>query len=327
MARVAIAYCPEAIRTKDYDAGFEVSILSTAKTVENALLESGHVVGHTIFRKDIRRFVKSVRDFKAECIFNLCETISGDSGLEKNAVAVYEILGVPYTGNGFLALGICQNKEMTKNLLKVHGIRTPEFVAIDEGEPVECPFPFPAIVKPLFEDGSSGITSRSVVNSTDAFEKRVAHVLKVYKQPALVEEFIDGREMQVSVLGNGSPQVLAVAELSYEGLPKHLPKICSYSAKWEEGSTYYKYTNPVIPADIDDEVRRKLNDISIDIFLKFEMQGYARVDFRMKGDEPYVIEVNPNPDISVDAGFERAARHAGMNYAQTIDKIVSCALE
>jgi D-alanine-D-alanine ligase len=155
----------------------------------------------------------------------------------------------------------------------------------------------------------------------------VQYVHRWYQQPALVERYVAGREFQVAMVGNHQPEVLAVAELSYRGLPRRLPRICSYSAKWDPASPYYRHTNPVLPAPIPDALRNRLVTTAVRSWRVLGMRGYGRVDFRVRRNRPFVVDVNPNCDISSDAGLARAARHAGMTYAQLCDRVVRLALE
>jgi D-alanine-D-alanine ligase len=328
MHRVMIAYSPARIyHRKNGTPNFERDIISTVLEVEECLLNLGFSVKKAGIRRDLTKFLQELRRFKPTVIFNLCEEIEGDPSKEKSAVALYELLAVPFTGNGTLPLTVCLNKAITKRILKTLSIPTPPFKIFTDPGKEELPFPFPAIVKPLHEDGSMGITARSVVTSTKSLGTRIRYITKNFKQPALVEEFVPGRELQVSLLGNRNPRTLAVAELSYKGLPKALPRIVTYSAKWLTSSRYYKYTNPVIPAKIDDKLGKRVVEISKKIFDIFDLRGYARIDFRVDRNKPFVIDVNPNPDLSSDAGFAKAAKHAGLTYQQLIRKLVELAME
>jgi len=260
-------------------------------------------------------------------IFNLCEEIGGDPKKEKSAAAFYDILGVPYTGNDTVALAVCLNKGFAKRLLKSYRLPTPPFALVDDAEDIELPFALPAIVKPVGEDGSLGISARSVVKREKDLPRRVAYVHKRFGRPALVEKFVSGREIQVSMMGTAEPRVLALAELSYKGLPSSLPKICTYSAKWHATSAYYKFTNPVLPARLNERTERRIREVSQRIFSLFMLRGYARIDFRVSRNHCFVIDINPNPDISPDAGFARAARWAGIEYPELVDTLVRMAME
>jgi len=328
MARVLIAYSHQRVyRDPDGNPKLDRNILSAVLDVQRCLQEKDHKVAKAILRRNPHGFLKALQRFKPDVIFNLCEEIDGDTEKEKAAAAFFDLLDIPFTGNDALALALCLNKPLTKRLLRAAGIPTPDFATVEAPPRTRLPFGFPAIVKPMREDGSLGITAHSVVHNRQQLARRIAYIRRNFLQPALVEQFIAGREFQVALLGNPPPRVLAVAELSYEGLPPSLPKIVSYAAKWHKGSCYYKYTTPVLPAPIGERLRRRLCDIAVDIAGIFELRGYARVDFRVDGSRPFVIDVNPNPDISEDAGLARAARWAGLSYPDLVDRLVRLALE
>jgi D-alanine-D-alanine ligase len=327
MARVLIAHQPTRTRAEDGSAAWETSILSVVRDVESALREREHVVERVTVTRDLGVLQRAVRRFRPQAIFNLCERMNNDPRLEKNAIALYEILGKPFTGNGSLALALCQRKSLAKQLLTSATLPTPPFKVAQAEDLETLHFPLPAIVKPLYEDGSAGISRLSVVKSLAALRSRAAFVHRKFRQPALIEGYIAGREFQVSLLGNGAPQILAVAQLSYRGLPRNLPKICSYSAKWDPTSKYFTHTNPVIPAGITAALEARIERLACEVFKVFELRGYARIDFRVRGGKPYVIDINPNPDISADAGFARAARAAGLSYPDLINRVVELAQE
>lgn len=328
MSRILVAYSPTRLgRDRSGRPLLDTHILSTVVQVEQALSALGHRVERAAFRRDMSRFLARARSFRPDVVFNLCEHVGGNASLEKNAVAVFELARLRFTGNGCLALALCLQKAMTKRVLRAFRLATPDFEEVPPGQTLDG-FELPAIVKPTLTDGSLGITARSVVKSREALGHRIQYVHRRFKQSALVERYITGREFQVSLLGNRDPQVLAVAELSYAGLPRGVPRICSYSAKWMPLSAYYRHTTPVLPAPIKDGLRRRLESASLSAFRILGLRGYARVDFRVsRGGKPHIIEVNPNPDISTDAGITRAALHAGLSYPQLIDRIVQLALE
>jgi len=328
MARVLVAYSPTRIgRDKTGRERLEEHILSTVSDVTQALREKGHKVETSPLRRDPRRFLAFVQRFRPDAVFNLCEGVQGDATLEKNAVALFELRRLRYTGNPCLALGICLEKSLTKRLLRTARIDTPDFAVVPVGEELSEHVELPVIVKPALSDGSLGITARSVCKTMEALRKRIAYVHRKFRQGALVERYITGRELQVALLGNEEPQILAVAELSYAGLPKGMPRICSYAAKWRPYSQYYRHTNPVLPAKLKEPVQRRIETAALRTFRMLGLRGYARVDFRMRRDRPQVIDVNPNPDISADAGLARAARQARLTYADLCDRIVELALE
>ena len=184
---------------------------------------------------------------------------------------------------------------------------------------------FPVIVKLLREDASIGISEFSVANDFDSALNRIKYLLENYKQEILVEEYIDGRELNVSILGG---KVLPISEITFDGLPKAFPKIVTYEAKWSPESIYYKNTIPKCPAIISDNIRERIEKTALEAFNAMDCRDYARVDVRLsKRNVPYVIEVNPNPDISPDAGFVRSAQAAGYSYSELLKLIASFALK
>jgi D-alanine-D-alanine ligase len=327
MTRVLITHAPApGAHEGEASPGYDMSILSTVRDVEGALHERGYKTRRASVTRDLGALQAVIRRYRPAVIFNLCERINNDPRLEKNAIAVYEIFGKRYTGNTELAAGLCLRKSLAKQLLRSVRIATPDFLVAELGDD-DVRFDLPAIVKPLHEDGSAGITMRSVVKSQRALRNRVRYVHQRWKQPALVERFVSGREIQVALLGNRDPHILAVAQLSYRGLPRKLPQICSYSAKWDPKSAYFAHTNPVIPAPIPEALRTRIEKIALAVHELFDLRGYARIDFRVRGNKPYVIDINPNPDISADAGLARAAAHAGYSYPDLINRIVELAQE
>ncbi|HTY36994.1 MAG TPA: ATP-grasp domain-containing protein, partial [Bacteroidota bacterium] len=184
------------------------------------------------------------------------------------------------------------------------------------------------IVKPSLEDASVGIDNGSIVDSFQALKKRVRFIFQNFDQPALVDEYIEGRELNVAIIGNRRPIVLPISEIDFSGLPDNLPHIVTYAAKWMEGTDEYKGTVGVCPAQLPADIERQAKDVALQAYRVMGCRDYARVDMRLdKNNNLYVIEVNPNPDISDDAGFARSARAYGFSFDEIINKIVEYALE
>jgi len=212
-------------------------------------------------------------------------------------------------------------------VLKAAGLPTPPAqVMLTGDEPLEVKFPL--IVKPNSEDASLGIYPDSVVRDEESLRRQVRRCLTNYKQPVLVEAFIDGREFNVSVMENGAATPLPVSEIDFSAMPKDMPRILGYEAKWFEDDPLYKKTPPVCPALLDEGTRATLQGLAAAAFRTMGCRDYARVDFRMdaKG-RPYILEVNPNPDISTNAGYARALKAAGIEYAAFWGTMVQNALE
>lgn len=272
-----------------------------------------------------------IRAERPDVVFNLCDTgFRDDYNLEPHVAAMFDILNVRYTGNNYFTLALCQNKARAKDILTYNGILTPKFQVFTSAErKLDTGLKFPMIVKPIREDGSVGIRERSVVNNEEQLKEEVDHIINFYKQESLVEEFIDGREFTVSLIGNRRPIVLPVAEIDFTEMPAHIPKIVSYRAKWIKQSIAYKKSPIICPANTDEKMNKLIEDTARKCYKVFGCRGYARIDFRYDEKEKklYVLEVNPNPDISEEFDIAKAAFAAGMTYTDLILKIIDFALE
>jgi D-alanine-D-alanine ligase len=259
-------------------------------------------------------------------VFNLCESLGGDSALEATVPELLEARGYTYTGAPAAALALCLDKAHTKDLLARHGIHTPRYAVVSSpGEP--CHVPLPALVKPLAEDASVGITYDSVVRDEAALARQVAYIVERYRQPALVEEFIAGREFNAAIWGDNPPQPLPLSEICYDDFADPLQRLLTYESKWVEDSFAYHHTNGICPARVDDALRERLLATALAAYRLTGCRGYARVDMRERDGVPYVLEVNPNPSLASEGGFVRAARAAGYDQAHMAERIVGFALE
>lgn len=309
----------------------EVGVLEEREHVQKALQDAGYKASLFNMNGNIQRLIDFMEEKQPDLIFNLCESVANESVHEMHVAGLYELLGIPYTGAGAFALGSCLNKVRTKEILTAHGIKIPRFVQFKNISEVNADgfdLEFPLIVKPLREDASVGIESASIVDNGAALRKRVRFIFQTYDQPALVEEYVDGRELNVAIIGNKRPIVLPISEIDFSGLPSHRPKIVTYNSKWMQGTDEYIGTVGVCPAPLPVDLERELKEIALKAYRVMGCRDYARVDMRLdKNNVPYVLEVNPNPDISDDAGFARSARSYGLSFEETIGKIVQYALE
>jgi len=309
----------------------EVGVLEERESVQKALQTAGFKSSLFNMNGDIQRLIDFLNEKKPDVIFNLCESVGNNSIHEMHVAGLYELMGIPYTGAGAFALGSCLSKVRTKEVLTSHRIPVPRFQLFRNLTALnaeEVTVPFPAIVKPSQEDASVGIESDSVVRDVAALRKKVRRIFQMYDQPALVEEYIDGRELNVAVIGNRRPITLPVSEIDFAKLPPEMPKIVTYRAKWIQGSVEYDGTVGVCPAPLPAEVEKNVKDLALRAYRAMGCRDYARVDLRLTKDyTAYVIEVNPNPDISDDAGFARSVRAYGLTFEQIITKIVEYALE
>jgi D-alanine-D-alanine ligase len=321
---------PEKIEPKPQNLDLSIiEVKNEIEFVENSLRKAGFKV-NVLPVYNARRFINDILNLKTDLIYNFCEMVELESQEEVFAAGLFELVKVPYTGAPPMTLGLCLDKAKTKIILSHYGIPTAKFDLFNESIDgrKKINLRFPVIVKPVREDASAGINEKSVVYDRKELEERVEYIIKMFKQPALVEEFIDGREVNVAILGNNPPVVLPISEIDFSHLPSHLPKIVSYEAKWIPNTDYYEKTIPICPAPLEPELERKIKDIALSCYKIMGCRDYARVDMRIdKEGNPYVLEVNPNPDLSRNAGFMRSASVYGLTPEETIVKIAEIAIE
>jgi len=265
----------------------------------------------------------------ADLIFNLTESYAGDDTKEMHVAAFLDILDIPFTGAGPHAVILAQDKSIAKKMFSFYGIKSPYFATsyrgtIDHAHDIA----FPLIVKPTSEDGSIGIGADSVVNSVKELMERISYIQSEFDSPALIEEYIEGREIYAAILGSyESAHALPLVELDLSRLPKGVPRIASQDVKFDKDTEAYKLTKSAIAEDLDEETETRLTEIAIKAYRAVKLRDYGRIDLRLssKG-EIYVIEANPNPWLSSGQEFAMAARKSGLSYTQMIGEIVDLAM-
>ncbi|HEY7573774.1 MAG TPA: D-alanine--D-alanine ligase [Thermoanaerobaculia bacterium] len=263
----------------------------------------------------------------AELFFNLVESYAGDDTKDMNMAGYLDLLERPYTGAGPHGLYLAQDKALAKKIFAFHGIRTPYFATSYRGKLDHShDISFPLIVKPTSEDGSIGIDASSVVGSVKELMEKIHDIHEEFDAPALIEEYIEGREIYAAVLGNESPEALPLVELDLSKLPEGTPRIAGKEVKWEKETEAYKVTKSAPVEDLDEDTTQRLSDTAVSAYQALKLRDYGRIDMRLtaKGDV-YVIEANPNPWLSSGAEFAMAARKAGKSYNQLISEIVDLA--
>jgi D-alanine-D-alanine ligase len=308
----------------------EVGVLEEKEDISRALQASGYRCSIINVDSDVQRLMDFLTKDKPDVIFNLCESIGNEAIHEMHVAGIYELLGILYTGSNPLTLGTALNKVRAKELLAYNQLPTPRFQLFDSANKISVDeqLNFPLIVKPSREDASVGIESSSVVSNLSELKKRIRFVIERFDQPALVEEYIDGRELNIAIIGNKKPLVLPISEIDMSTLPKKYRRIISYNAKWMKDTEEYEHTRGVCPADLPVELETQIKEIALKAFQILGCRDYARIDVRLSADnKPFILEVNPNPDISDDAGFARSARAHGFTFEELICKIVESALE
>ncbi len=309
----------------------EVGVIEQKEDIQSALQSLGFETSMFNMSDDLDRFLAYLKAMQPDIIFNMVECL-GDSAIHEMHVAgIYELLNFSYTGAGPITLGTCLNKARTKEILSYNGIPTARFMLVKDADKLsqdDFTLRYPIIVKPSAEDASVGIENNSIVNNFADLKARITYVIEKFVEPALVEEYIEGRELNVAVLGNNPPVVLPISEIDFSGLPKDKPKIVTYDAKWMEGTDEYEGTKGICPTDLPLHVENEVKEIALRAYKLMGCRDYARVDIRLtKENKPFVLEVNPNPDLSNDAGFYRSAKTSGLSYAEMIGKIVGFAVE
>jgi len=264
---------------------------------------------------------------ESDLVFNLSESYAGDDTMDMNIAAYLDLLGREYTGAGPHALYLAQDKALAKKIFAFHGIKTPYFATSYKGKLDHShDISFPLIVKPTSEDGSIGIDATSVVESVKELMEKIHYVHEEFDSPALIEEYIEGREIYASILGNESPEVLPLVELDLSKLPEGTPRIAGTEVKWERETEAYKVTKAAPVEDMPEVTVKRLSDTALAAYQALKLRDYGRIDMRLsrKG-EVFVIEANPNPWLSSGAEFVMAARKAGRSYSQLIGEIVDLA--
>lgn len=311
----------------DRDIKAEQNIVQEVRAVEDSVLALGYECCVLAIKNDIYSIISWLKKMKPVCVVNLVETIYDDPQKEMHIPALLELLHIPYTGNGPMALGSCLNKELVKDRLRAHGIQTPDYAVFHEKTIIKRPLiNFPMIVKPLHEDGSLGVTWKNVVYDIKSLEEMIEYMLDTYHQPALVEKYVEGRELQVMILDiGGRPTTLPVSEIDYSHFPKDKPPICSYEAKWEFDSEECKTSIPTCPANITPGLSDELQLIGLQVYKLMGCKSYARMDTRVNS-EIYVIELNPNMDISPGSGASNTMKAAGLSYTDFVKIIIDGAI-
>lgn len=305
----------------------ENNFVRELEKVEQSLLKHFTEVKSLAVDRNIQQVINKINAFNPDIIYNFVESVEGISSYEYCMAGLFELLGFEITGCPPITLGNCLNKARAKAILKSRGILTPEYRTLKKTKRFtekEIKLRYPIILKLMNEDASIGISEFSVVKNYTELRKQFSFLVETYNQDIILEEFIQGRELNVAVLGG---KVLPVSEINFGGLPDEFPNIVTYDGKWTEGSVYYNHTKPVCPAVLPVRTKKKIQTIALASYDALNCRDYARVDIRLSNDgEPYVIEVNPNPDISSDSGFARAAAADGLSYDELLNTIANFAL-
>lgn len=304
------------------------STITTAEHVYAALLELGWQVEKVAVHGSAKEFKTTLSAFspKDTFVFNNCDGFGGSNRAAAKVIEMLEEMGFAHTGCDAAAAHLCIQKPRAKAALAARGLPTPRYQVFRQWHN-DFHLTYPVIVKPAVEDGSIGIGIESVVAEPGQLRQQVERVLALYREPALVEEFIPGRELAVSLLGNERLEVLPITEEDYSRIANPLERLLTYEAKWDPSSPYYNNIFARVPADLTPAEAETVRRAAEGAFRAIGLRDFGRVDIRFQDGIPYILEVNELPDLALDAGFWNSARAAGMTYPQMIDKIITHALK
>jgi D-alanine-D-alanine ligase len=310
---------------QDFSKEMKTKDWKTEADVMAALGALGYTAEHLAIFDDVDLLRQKLENFAPDILFNLVERFKNNPGFDQNIVSFFEMQGLPFTGCGATGLTLCKHKAISKNILGYHRIHVPNFVVTPRGQRIARPkqLKFPILVKPLKEEASLGISQASFVETDEQFRERVTFIHEKHNDDVIAEEYIKGRELYVSVMGNLRLTVFPIRELVFRDVPPDEPKIATYRAKWDEEyrkrwglqNQFAQGLDPPLVAHIEQTCKRIYRLLTID--------GYARIDLRLTlTNEVYFIEANPNPILADDEDFALSAGKAGLPYPQLIDRII-----
>ena len=325
--KIAIVYNQPAPQGhENWEASLDVVV--QVEAIEKALESLGHSSVRVPFTRDLHGFTQRFREQMVDTVFNLCETVDEDPHLVWHAAAVFELLGVSFTGSTSAALMLTTDKLITKRLLTGRQIRTPNYLTCHGSREFStAQLKFPVIVKPRFEDASIGIDQDSIFENDQELRKGLKRFLDRFGH-LLIEEYIPGREFNITLLGYPLASILPMGEIDFSTFPENLYPIVGYRAKWDKSSFEYRRSPRRFPRDLGRSLADKMERVALECFHLFMVRDCGRVDLRVDDHgKIYVLEVNVNPCLSPDAGFAASAHEAGLSYSDMIGMIVDFAIQ
>jgi D-alanine-D-alanine ligase len=326
-ARVLILYNEPVLPPGHPEFDSEHEIVGTTAAVRRSLSEAEFGVAVVGVRDDPSALLDALRDHSPDVVVNLFEGTARREETEAYVAGLLEWLDIPFTGCPSRTLSLARDKAQTKHLLKGAGLPTPGFFLIQDEAVPRCPLAWPVIVKPANQDASVGLDHGSVVTGQPQLLERVAALLRTYGPPVLVEEYIGGREFNVGVVEAPELRVLPISEIEFAYADAGSWPIVTYDAKWQPESRDFRATPPRCPADVEPQLAERLSRLATAAYRLLGCRDYARVDFRVREpDQAYILEVNPNPDLSPAAGLANALACGGVGYADFVVQMVRHAL-
>jgi D-alanine-D-alanine ligase len=310
---------------EDLSAEMKTEDWKTEANVMAALGSLGHTTEHLVIFDDLDLLRQKLETFAPDVLFNLAEEFKNNPGFDQNIVSLLEMQGVPFTGCGSTGLTLCKHKGISKKILAYHHIQVPNFVVIPRGQRIGRPrqLKFPILVKPVKDEASYGISQASFVQNEEQFRERVAFIHEKHNADAIAEEYIEGRELYLSLMGNTRLNVFPIRELVFREVPPNEPKIATYKAKWDDEYRKRWGLENRFTEDLEPALVAEIEQTCKDIYRLLTIDGYARIDLRLAPDNKiYFIEANPNPHLAADEDFAQSAEKAGLKYPQLIDAII-----
>ncbi len=302
----------------------------TEHDVFEALKAQEHEVRLLGLFNNITPLLEEINNFKPDVVFNMVEVFDGKAYLDKNIASLLETLGIPYTGASSDALFICNNKALSKKILRFHRLRVPRFHTFYKGYRIWRPktIKLPAIIKPLCEEASRGISQASIVENEETFVERIKFIHENMNMDAIAEEYIDGRELYVSVIGNKRLTVLPPREMKFGQLPEDEPRVATYKAKWDDKYRDHWGIKSVFAGKLADGVEEQIVDVCKRAYRALNMQSYVRFDIRVTPEgKVYILEANANPCLAKIDEMAQSAAKMNILYNQLIKKIITLALQ
>ena len=304
----------------------EISPFKTEFDVLTTLSAMGHEVRPVGVKTNLAVLADAIRDFRPHVCFNLVEDFAGIPSRDQHVVSYLELVNQPYTGSNPCGLTLARDKALTKKILSYHGVRVPKFWVFPLGKPVkrtESP-EFPLLVKSLTEEGSVGISNASVVFDEQQLIDRVAFLHERHSTHAIAEQYIEGRELYVGVVGNRKLQTFPIWELCLEKLPAASPRIATSRVKWDEEYRVRHGITSREATDLPQQVAEQISELSREIYQRLDLSGYARIDLRLTASgEVYLLEANPNPQIARGEDFADSAAAAGVSYEALLQRLLN----
>ncbi len=307
----------------------ELMPIKTEYDIICALEQLGHEVRTLTVQDDLGVLREAILQWRPRIVFNILEEFAGLGTYVPYVLGYLELMNVHYTGCNPLGLILSDDKALMRKILRHHRIAMPEFVSVPRGKAVRRPrrLSFPLIVKSTTEHGSVGISQASIVTDDEKLAERVQFVHERLESDALVEQYIEGRELYMGILGNRRLETFPIWELRFENLPEGAPRIATEKVKWDPEYQERIGLRAAAARDLQEETRRRIERICKRVYRILHLSAYARMDLRLTPEgKVYLLEPNPNPDLAIDEEFSQSAKAAGMPYNDLIQRILNLGL-